>query len=391
MSPLAADPAAAEGGMLEYSVLLGIFLVALLAFANGSNDVSKGIATLVGSGVTDYRKAILWGTFWTVVGGLIGVAFSLAIVRTFTNGILSSEVNFSVSLPLAIITGAIGWILLASRLGLPVSTTHSIAGAICGAALMSVGVQGVQWGSLIHKVVLPLLLSPLLALLLNFLIFPLIRVGLSGWKGHCLCVLPAQPAQVVQQQGKVLRVLPAEPGIMAFTGSVEQCGDQRALAITVNLDSFHWLSSGLVSLARGLNDAPKMVALLMTVALFNGTHSSHLLGQGFVAVALGMGLGGWFAGRRVTQVLAERVTRMDHLQGFSANLTTAILVIMAAKFGLPVSTTHVSSCAIIGVGLRQGKEHINWSVVGEMVLAWMVTLPVAGLLAAGTYLLITLR
>jgi len=369
-------------------LLIGIFLVALLAFANGSNDVSKGIATLVGSGVTDYRKAILWGTFWTVVGGLIGVAFSLAIVRTFTNGILSSEVNYSVSLPLAIITGAIGWILLASRLGLPVSTTHSIAGAICGAALMSVGVQGIQWDSLIHKVVLPLLLSPLLALLLTFLIFPLIRVGLSGWKGHCLCVLPAQRAQVVQQQGKALRVLPAEPGIMAFTGSVEQCEGQKALSLTVNLDSFHWLTSGLVSLARGLNDAPKMVALLMTVGLLNGTHSSHLLGQGFVAVAIGMGLGGWFAGRRVTKVLAERVTRMDHLQGFSANLTTAILVIMAAKFGLPVSTTHVSSCAIIGVGLRQGKEHINWSVVGEMVLAWMVTVPVSGLLAAGIYLLL---
>jgi PiT family inorganic phosphate transporter len=154
------------------------------------------------------------------------------------------------------------------------------------------------------------------------------------------------------------------------------------------MDTFHWLTSGLVSLARGLNDAPKMVALLVTLSLFNGTQSAHLLGQGFVAVALGMGLGSWFAGRRVTEVLAEKVTRMDHLEGFSANLTTAILVTIAAKFGLPASTTHVSSCSIMGVGLRQGRNRINGRVVGEILLAWIVTLPISGLLAACSYLLL---
>jgi PiT family inorganic phosphate transporter len=113
-----------------------------------------------------------------------------------------------------------------------------------------------------------------------------------------------------------------------------------------------------------------------------------LLVQGFIVVALGMGLGSWLAGRQVTEVLAERVTRMDHLQGFSANLTTAILVTAAAKFGLPVSTTHVSSCAIMGVGLRQAKYRLNWKVVGEILLAWIVTLPISGLLAACMYLLL---
>ncbi len=112
--------------------------------------------------------------------------------------------------------------------------------------------------------------------------------------------------------------------------------------------------------------------------------------MGYIGVALGMGLGSWLAGSKVTQVLAERVTRMDHLEDFSANLTTAILVTIAARFGLPVSTTHVSSCAIMGVGLRQGSDRINWKVVGEILLVWIVTLPVSGLLAAGCYFLFTL-
>ena len=374
--------------MLDFTLMMGIFLVALLAFANGSNDVSKGIATLVGSGVTDYRRAILWGTVWTIAGGLFGAAFSLAMVQTFTTGILVPGVNDSIWLPFSVMGGTIGWVLMSSRLGLPVSTTHSITGAICGVGLMSAGMQGVQWGSLIHKVVLPLLLSPILSLVFTFFIFPLVRAGFSGWKGHCLCVLPAQPVQIVQQTGRSLRVLPAEPEILTFIGSADQCAGQRAFSLTVNMDTFHWLTSGLVSLARGLNDAPKMVALLVTLSLFNGTQSAHLLGQGFVVVALGMGLGSWFAGRRVTEVLAEKVTRMDHLEGFSANLTTAILVTIAAKFGLPVSTTYVSSCSIMGVGLRQGRNQINGRVVGEILLAWIVTLPISGLLAACSYLLL---
>ncbi len=374
-----------ESEMQDLTLLIGVFLVTLLAFANGSNDVSKGIATLVGSGITDYRRAILWGTLWTMVGALLGATLSIAMVKTFTNGILSDAMDYSVLFPFAVIGGAIGWVLLATSFGLPVSTTHAIVGSVCGAALVSVGPQGIQWVSLTKKVALPLLLSPVLALALTFIILPLMRRGLSSWMGHCLCILPVQPAQVVQQRGNVLRVLPAEPQVVAFTGNVEQCQGQKALSLTLNIDSLHWLTSGLVSLARGLNDAPKLVALLVTLSLLNGVDSGHLLEQGFVAVALGMGLGSWLAGRRVTRILAERVTRMDHLQGFSANLTTAILVTVAARFGLPVSTTHVSSSSIIGIGLHQWRHQINWSVVTEILLAWIITLPVSGLLAAGLY------
>ena len=102
-----------------------------------------------------------------------------------------------------------------------------------------------------------------------------------------------------------------------------------------------------------------------------------------------MGLGSYFGGLRVTEVLAEKVTRMDHSEGLSANLTTSVLVLVSGTLGLPVSTTHVSSSAIIGIGLLKGLNSVRWTTVRDMVLAWMVTLPASALLACITYLILT--
>ena len=108
----------------------------------------------------------------------------------------------------------------------------------------------------------------------------------------------------------------------------------------------------------------------------------------FVGVALAMGLGGYLGGLRVTKLLAEKVTTMDHMEGLSANLTTSSLVLVSATMGLPVSTTHVSSSAIIGVGLLKGVTAVRWITVRDMILAWIVTLPAAGLFACLAYLIL---
>ena len=180
--------------MVEGIFVVGILLVGLLAFANGSNDVSKGIATLVGSGVTNYRNAILWGSVWTVIGGLLGTFVSLAMVRTFTRGILSEQAGvMTEAIPAAVILAAMSWVLFASRSGLPVSTTHAITGALCGTGLAAWGLDGVQWAPLAQKVILPLAVSPLLAFSLCFLIGPVIQKFLDGWKGHCFCLLQRHP------------------------------------------------------------------------------------------------------------------------------------------------------------------------------------------------------
>ena len=152
--------------MVEPLTLILFVLLAILAFANGSNDVSKGIATLVGSGVTNYRKAIAWGTMWTVIGGILAILFSMAVVKTFATGVLTNADNITrvaPMLPVSVVLGAIVWILFASWTGLPVSTTHTITGALCGAGLTASGWDGILWTSLTQKIAIPLAASPVMA------------------------------------------------------------------------------------------------------------------------------------------------------------------------------------------------------------------------------------
>jgi len=149
------------------------------------------------------------------------------------------------------------------------------------------------------------------------------------------------------------------------------------------LDIFHWVSSGMTSFARGLNDAPKIAALAFGISIGSFETQLNTVFY-FVLIALAMGVGSIISGLRVTETLAEKVTTMNHEEGFIANLTTSLLVTVAARFGFPVSTTHVSSSAIIGVGLNRSKK-INWKVVSEMILAWIVTLPVAALISFVAY------
>jgi PiT family inorganic phosphate transporter len=168
-----------------------------------------------------------------------------------------------------------------------------------------------------------------------------------------------------------------------------QCDRAGLQGLIVGLDTIHWISSGLASFARGTNDAPKIVAMLLlgsTTATWPST-SSQLIAFGGVAIA--MGLGSYFGGLRVTKVLAENVTKMSHTEGLSANLATSSLVLTSGFLGLPVSTTHLSSSAIIGIGLLKGRNSVRWTTVRDMVLAWVVTLPASALLAGVAYLILT--
>ena len=162
-------------------VIIGMVLLACLAFANGSNDVSKGIATLAGSGVTNYRKAILWGTTWTVLGGVLAVFIASAMVKTFSGILTTVQGQHSSTLAIAVMLGAMIWVLFASNTGLPVSTTHAIVGGLCGVGLASAGSNGIHWSTLLTKVVIPLGLSPVIAMSVAFLLFPATRRILSGW------------------------------------------------------------------------------------------------------------------------------------------------------------------------------------------------------------------
>ncbi|HEY3131562.1 MAG TPA: anion permease [Acidobacteriota bacterium] len=352
-----------------------VFLIGLtIAYANGANDVAKGIATLVGSGMTNSRRAIAWGTFWTGIGGLAGAFFAGAMVKTFGKGLLAPGVRPTVATAVAVICGAAFWIGIATRRGLPVSTTHAIVGSVVGVALLAFGPAGMNWSSLTAKIVLPLLLSPAVALLLTAI--ALRAANAIAPSTDCVCVRTAQP--ILATTATLTAAMP-----VVHLSTCEANKEAAARGITFN--HLHWLTSAAASFSRGLNDAPKMVALVLGAVAVSGFSAVPPV-LAFAVVTTGILGGSWLAGRRVTDVLAFKVTRMDHREGLIANLITATLVGPGAAFGWPMSTTHVASGAIFG--LSAGAHKANWSLVGEMVLAWMVTLPGAAMLAAATLLLL---
>ena len=312
---------------LNLVVPIGVVLMGVLAYCNGANDVSKAIATLVGSGVTQYRAAILYGTICTIAGSSLSAVLAAGLVSTFTKGLIVGSVHLTAQFALAAVIGSIAWVYLATRLAAPVSTTHAITGAVVVTGVVAFGFNNVLWANLGSKIVLPLLASPVIAFALGLILF-----------------LP------------IHMLLPNK-----------------------NLNWVHWLSSGFASFTRGLNDSPKIVALGSIFFLLGGKLSSVPIWL-FIVVALAMGVGSFVGGFKVTETLAEKVTKMDHEEGFAANLATALLVGIASPLGFPVSTTHVSSCAIIGIGVRKGLNQVRWKTIWEMVLAWIITIPVAGLL-----------
>lgn len=375
---------------MDVSIVAFVLLLAL-AFANGANDVSKAIATLVGSGVTGYRTAILWGTAWTVLGAVLSGVIATAMVKTFSQGLLVPGVSASPNLVVAVLVGAMLWVLVASWTGLPVSTTHALTGAIVGAGLIAFGREGLLWEVIGKKIVLPLILSPLLALALSLVLHPLTRRLAARWEGTCLCVMPTARALVMLDGQGTTRTLFQTTTLGRPVMAVPaQCDRAGLNGLTVGLDSIHWCSSGLASLARGTNDAPKIAAMLLLGSAIASWPSVAAQSAAIIGVAVAMGLGSYFGGLRVTKVLAEKVTQMNHSEGLSANLTTSSLVFVSALMGLPVSTTHVSSSAIIGIGLLKGVSAVRWTTVRDMVLAWVVTLPAAAFLSALAYLLLAL-
>ncbi|MGH7256658.1 MAG: inorganic phosphate transporter, partial [Nitrospirales bacterium] len=246
------------------SFAVALLLVLALAFANGSNDVSKAIATLVGSGVTNLRGALLWGTCWTVLGAVLASLAATAMLDTFSTGLLQPGLQPSSAFALGVLVGSLGWVLLASWAGLPVSTTHAITGSIVGASLVAFDAQGILWSALAGKIVLPLLVSPVLALGLALFLHSGVRMARDRWEGTCLCVMPAQRALVaIDERGMTRTLFQASTFGSPVADVPAKCERAGLRGLVVGPDSIHWMSSGLTALARGMNDTPKILAMLL--------------------------------------------------------------------------------------------------------------------------------
>jgi PiT family inorganic phosphate transporter len=345
--------------------LIFIFLIALAA-ANGANDVSKGVATLAGSGVTRYRTAIVWGAFTTLAGALVSGLFAERMIRLFTSGIVSATPTPAFTL--AVICGTVGWVAIATLTRLPVSTTHAIIGSLLGVGLLFAP-AAIAWSSLAPRLAVPLLLSIAVSYSLSAG-FNRIFARQSAEAVDCLCVgaeqLNAGMLQVTQ--------------INVMKGTTQECASAGGY-LKLNTETLHWLSSGGVGFARGLNDTPKLVAI--GIVVLGSRVSTNLL---LLAVAGAMLAGSLYAGKRVARVLAENIVRMDNREGLLANLATALLVGLGANLGLPMSTTHVSTGAIAGIA-GGNIERLDRRTVRDLALAWLVTPLVAAFIAGGTYLI----
>ncbi len=364
-------------------VALLFFAVVFLAYSNGANDNFKGVASLFGSETTSYRTAIRWATLATFAGSLCAIFLAEALLERFSGrGLVSAQVAGSLAFLFAVAVGAGATVMLASVTGFPISTTHGLVGAIAGAGFMAVGTE-VDVALLQRQFVLPLLLSPLLALTLGagfYRVLQLLRRRFGVSQASCVCLgveddlvpISRPPAAVAVQQASTLSIVVDSEARCAqrYAGSVLGINLQRAV------DVAHFSSAGAVSFARGLNDTPKIAALLLVVPALD-------LAWGTVLIAAAMAVGGLLNAHRVAETMSHRITTINHGQGFAANLATSLLVIGASRYGLPVSTTHVSVGSLFGIGATSGCADLR--VVATIFLSWLLTLPSAALLGAVAY------
>lgn len=361
-----------------------LLLVVSMAFYNGANDVSKGVATLCGSGLCGYRTALLWGAVWTVAGGVTAFFLASGLFKVFSNGIVSSDLALTVNFSMAVAIGVSTWVLLATKAGMPVSTTHSIVGSICGPVLLFSGPSKILWASLGYKILIPLLLSPVAAILITFVIYKTGYALLARFSRYCLCIETRENA-CCDAAGDGQTVAYNSQVSLAKAGTVDDCTEELGSSLRMDFnDMLHWISSALISFARALNDTPKIVAVLFASSILAESNMKLV----FLFAALFMGLGSYLKGARVTETLSKKITAMDRHDGVIANTATALLVVFASKFGMPVSTTHVSSGSIIGIGLRRSGSMVNKKLIYELLLAWVVTLPAAGIISGIAYLLL---
>lgn len=352
-----------------------------LAYSNGANDNFKGVASLFGSRTTSYRIAIWWATATTFAGSVCSIFFAQALLKTFSGkGLAPERIVGSEHFLVAVAIGAGATVIAATLLGFPISTTHALTGAILGSGLIAAG-REVSFHTLGSSFVLPLVLSPLLAVLLAALIYlstRWLRLRFGVTKQWCICVGETEHLVARPQPTSVMSVQAAVPGLAVAVGDQTRCSERYSgcfigFEARQVMDALHFVSAGIVSFARGLNDTPKIAALLLAFKALE-------IRAGMIALALAIAAGGLLNARKVAQTMSLRITAMNHGQGLAANVATGILVILASASGLPVSTTHVSVGALFGIGLV-GRQ-ANARVLRNILFSWLLTLPCAAISSA---------
>ncbi len=321
-------------------MLLLAFLIAIALafdFLNGRNDAANSIATIVSTRVLAPRYAVAWAAFFNFIAFLF---FGLNVASTIGKGIISADA-ISDQVIFGALMGAISWNIITAYLGIPSSSSHALIGGLVGAGVTHVGIGAIVWTGL-GKTAAAIVLSPMTGLALALLL-----VLVVSWS--------------------FVRVAPSHvDGVF-----------RRA----------QFVSASLYSLGHGGNDAQKTMGI---IAALLAAHD-QLPGEFHVpfwvvivcngAMALGTLLGGW----RIVRTMGSRITRLTPVQGVCAETAGSITLFMATGLGIPVSTTHTITGAIVGVGAARRTSAVRWSVAQDIVIAWVITMPAAALIGAAFY------
>jgi len=321
-----------------------LFIVVITAltfdFTNGFHDTANAMATSIATGALKPKTAVAL----SAVLNLAGAFLSIKVAATIAGGIVSAT---AVTLPIVFagLLGAITWNVATWCFGLPSSSSHALIGGVIGATLVAAGTSAVHGGSIVAKVLVPAVLSPILAGLV---------AGLATRLSY----------------------------------RVVGTGDQRRTQRHFRHGQL--ASASLVSLAHGTNDAQKTMGVITLALIADGRIGPRADPPAWVivacalAIATGTYLGGW----RVVRTMGHRLTHIEPTQGFAAQTSAAAVLLSATQGGLPLSTTHITSGSVIGSGIGKKSAHVRWGVALSMVIAWILTLPAAALVAAGIGLVI---
>lgn len=328
---------------MEFLIFVLIVVLALaFDYINGFHDAANAIATVVSTKVLSPRVAVMYGAVLNLIGAMLGTE----VASTIGKGIVDASVVTTEVLIFTLL-GAIIWNLITWYLALPTSSSHALIGSLCGVTVFATGSsffhlgwQSIQWGGLYKKVVVPMFTSPILGFLIGYLIM----LGII-WAVHKIAL------STVNRGSSKLQIL----------------------------------SAGFMALSHGSNDAQKSMGIIaLAIATYYGTAFEVPLWVK-ISCAVAMGLGTLSGGWKIIRTLGTKMIKLQPIHGFAAETTAGGLILFASHFGIPVSTTQVISSSIMGVGATRRLSAVKWGVVGNIVWAWVLTLPLTFLLSGSLY------
>ena len=332
----------------ELIILVIVVLTALaFDFTNGFHDTGNAMATSIATGALKPKTAVALSASLNLVGAFL----SVEVARSVGSGIVNLDridvTSDGPALMLIVFTGLVGgilWNVLTWLLGLPSSSSHALFGGLIGSALVAIGFDGVQWMGVLSKIIVPAVLSPVIAAIVS---------ATGTWLVYRIA------APVADER--------------------KHSGFRKGQVAT----------AALMSLAHGTNDVQKTMGVIFLALVASGSLNSDdaiplwVKAACALAIALGTYLGGW----RIIRTLGKGIVEVDTPQGVAADGASAAIILTSSHFGMALSTTHVASGSILGSGLGRKGAEVRWSVAGRMVVAWLITLPAAAIVGALTWLI----